>query len=83
MNNETITAELKNYMRELIPLKRKVIRADVSPKTYYANRDSYHMYRLSVDIIKKVLDEKMEAEPDHPAFKNSWKAYAEWLEEMA
>lgn len=83
MDNETITAELKNYMHEFLRLKRKVVRADVSPKSYYENRESYYIYRLQVNVIKKVLDEKMEQEPDHPAFKNFWKDYSFWLEEEA
>jgi 5'-deoxynucleotidase YfbR-like HD superfamily hydrolase len=82
MDNETLTEEMKNYMRELIPLKRKVVRADVSPRTYYANRDSYRVYKLQVEVIKKVINERIAENPDHPKLKNFWKEYAEWLEEM-
>ena len=82
MDNTTLTEELKNYMRQLIPVKRKVFREDMSPKTYYVTRDKYRLYKMEVDVIKMVIKEKMEKNPDHPAFKNFWEDYAEWLEEM-
>ncbi len=81
MDNGTLTEELKNYMRELIPLKRKVMRGDVSPKTYYAARDKYRLYQLQVEVIKMVINENIAENPDHPKLKNFWKDYAEWLEE--
>lgn len=82
MDNETLTEELKNYMMELIPLKRKVLRADVSPRTYSIVREQFHKYEMFVEVIKMVINENIAENPEHPKLKNFWKRYAEWLEEM-
>ena len=82
MDNGTLTEEMKNYMRELIPLKRKVRRADVSPRTYSVARDEFRKYQMYVDVIKMVINENIAENPEHPKLKNFWKDYAEWLEEM-
>ena len=82
MDNGTLTEELKNYMRELIPLRRKFLRADVSPKKYYEARDNYYLYQMQVEVIKMVINERMAENPEHPKLKNFWKDYAEWLEDM-
>ena len=82
MDNGTLTEELKNYMRELIPLRRKVLRADVSPRTYGIAREQFRKYEMFVEVIKMVINENIAENPDHPKLKDFWKNYALWLEDM-